>query len=119
MVTEVKPEQLWNAPYPMLVTLLGIVTEVKPEQPMKAPSTIDVTLSGMIKSVISLPFIYRSFALVNGLLFISEKTTLHHAAMSDMYTDIRLEQSEKAFIPIFVMLLGIVIEVRPEQLQKA
>ena len=33
MVTEVREEQSWKAPIPMLVTLLGIVTEVKEEHP--------------------------------------------------------------------------------------
>ena len=36
ITTLVSPEQLQNAPSPMLVTLLGIVTLVSPEQPMNA-----------------------------------------------------------------------------------
>ena len=32
MVTEVRPEQFWNASVPMLVTPLPMVTEVRPEQ---------------------------------------------------------------------------------------
>ena len=36
MVTEDKPEQPLNAPFPMLVTLEGMVTEVKPEHSEKA-----------------------------------------------------------------------------------
>ena len=34
MVTEVKPLQPENAPYPMEVTLFGMVTDVKPLQPL-------------------------------------------------------------------------------------
>jgi hypothetical protein len=42
-VTEVKPVQSSKAPYPMLVTVLGIVTEVK-LLPKKALSPMLVTL---------------------------------------------------------------------------
>ena len=50
-VTEVSPEQPENAPYPMLVTLSGIVTEVSPEQPQNALSPMRVTLSGIVIEV--------------------------------------------------------------------
>ena len=33
IVTDVRPEQPEKAPFPMLVTLLGIVIDVRPEQP--------------------------------------------------------------------------------------
>ena len=30
MVTEVRPEQLWKAPFPMVVTLLGMLVTLNP-----------------------------------------------------------------------------------------
>ena len=51
MVIEVKPEQPWNADFPILVTLLGIVMEVKPEQPWNADFPILVTLLGIVIEV--------------------------------------------------------------------
>ena len=50
-VTEVRPEQPENAPYSMLVTLLGMVTEVRPEQPENAPYSMLVTLLGIVTEV--------------------------------------------------------------------
>ena len=43
MVTEVSPEHLKKAVWPMVVTELGIITEESPEQPLKAFSPIEVT----------------------------------------------------------------------------
>ena len=40
MTTDVSPQQLANAPSPMLVTLSGIVIEVRPLQSANAPSAI-------------------------------------------------------------------------------
>ena len=43
--------QFSNAPYPMLVTLSGMVTEVRDVQKPNAPSPMLVTLSGMVTEV--------------------------------------------------------------------
>ena len=47
-VTDFKPLQPEKAPFPIVVTLLGMVREVKPLQPLKAYSPIDLTLLGMV-----------------------------------------------------------------------
>jgi hypothetical protein len=44
METRLHPK---NAPFSMLVTLLGIVMEVREEQPLKAASAMLVTLLGI------------------------------------------------------------------------
>ena len=49
MVMVVKPEQPPNAPYPMLVTLEGIVIEVRLEQSTNALKPMLVTLEGIIE----------------------------------------------------------------------
>ena len=45
------PEQSRNAPFPMLVTLFGIVIDVSPEQPENAPPPMLVTPSGIVIDV--------------------------------------------------------------------
>ena len=60
IVTEVKLVQPRNASDPMPVTLAGIVTEVSPVQPRKAESAMLVTPAGMTNApVTSLPSIVR------------------------------------------------------------
>jgi hypothetical protein len=44
-------EQSLKAPFPIFITLSGIVREVKEEQPQKASSLMLVTLLGMIIEV--------------------------------------------------------------------
>ena len=51
MVTDVKPRQRPNAPFPMEVTPVGMVIEVKPLQPENAPPPMEVTLFGMVTEV--------------------------------------------------------------------
>lgn len=53
IITEVKREQPWKAPVPILVTLLGIETLVSMVHPTKAQPPILVTPSGMIRFLIS------------------------------------------------------------------
>jgi hypothetical protein len=48
MVTEVRPVQFKNAPFPILITLSGMVMEVRPVQPANTELPIVVTLLGMV-----------------------------------------------------------------------
>jgi hypothetical protein len=48
MVIEVSEEQCAKAPFPILVTPLGISNEVNAEQPLNIPHPISFTLSGRV-----------------------------------------------------------------------
>ena len=76
---------------------------------MKAELAILVTLLGITKSVTNSPFRYRLCASERGF---EEKVIPHQAAISLIYTAVKLLQPLKASLPILVMLLGIVISVK-------
>ena len=103
----------------MLVTLLGIVTEVKPEPLKKARFPMLVTLLGITKSLTSSPTKYKRLAYVKGFALGSSNSILHHVAKSVIWTDVKPEQFANAFSPMLFTLLGIVTEVKPSQAQKA
>ena len=112
MVMEVRPEQPSNAHTPMLVTLLGMVMEVRPEQWKNALSPMLVTLLGIL--VLLQPDI-SSFVEVSmtALQLLRESYFL---LLDSTLMEVRPEQPENKRTPILVTLLGMVTEVRPEQL---
>ena len=112
MVTEVREEQPPKAIIPILVTLLGMVTEVREEQPLKAPYPILVTLLGM---VVFLQPTTRVFVAVSIIALQFSRLSYVLLPLSTTIAE-RAEQPSKALFPILVTLLGIVTEVREEQL---
>jgi hypothetical protein len=94
---------------------LGIVTDVRPEHPKKARYPIDVTLLGI--TVFLQPATRVLVAMFIIALQLSRESYTVFPFSTDM--DVRLEHFSKAPRPIDVTLLGIVMEDRPEQPQKA
>ena len=76
-------------------------------------------MDGITNSFTSIPFKIRWWAIYNGFEYTETNEMPHHEAMSDIYTAVMVEQPEKAFPPMDVTQLGMVTEVRPEQLRKA
>ena len=74
-----------------------------------------VTPSGMTRLVISSPFRNKRWAKPQGLDASFPKETAHQDARSEMRTSVNPEQPWNASLPTFVTLLGIVIDVSPEQ----
>ena len=110
----------------MEVTLLGMVTEVRPEQPEKVELSMDVTLLGMVIEVrLEQPekaslLIKRVPSLIeHDVIVLSTASTRYVSAYRLLFTTGKLVQPLKALYPMEVTLLGIVIEVRLEQPEKA
>lgn len=83
------------------VTLFGIAKDVRPEK-AKAPSPIVVTLSGIVMLLrLGHESKVRSWIVLISPFIVTEARLLH---------------PWKAYAPIEVTLEGIVIEVRPEEL---
>ena len=95
----------------MLVTLLGIVTEVKPEQPSKALPPMLVTLLGIIVVLHPECSVFVAVSIIALQLFRESYTGFP----SSTTIEVKPEHPPKACHPMFVTLLGIVTEVKPEQ----
>ena len=115
MVRDVKPEQSQKAPFPIVVTELGMVRDVKPEQPEKAESPIDVTPSGI--TVVLHPVINSLVEVF--ITALQDSLESYTGLPSSTIIDVKPEQSLKASSPIDVTELGMVRDVKPEQLSKA
>ena len=74
-----------------------------------------VTLFGITRFVTKSPFIYKFFALYNGLASELAKSMLHQAARSLMCTAVSPVQPENADSPMLVTLLPITTLVSPVQ----
>ena len=74
-----------------------------------------VTSSGITKSFTSLPFKNIRWATYSGFESPETKVMPHHEAMSEIYTAAMFGHQPKADFPMYVTLLGMVTEVRPEQ----
>lgn len=98
----------------MLVTLLGIVIEMIELQPEKAFFPILVTLLGMMVNTHPNIRVLSDFRMMALQLFLLSYTLLPFS--TSIYCN---EQSENAFVSIFVTLLGIVIEERALQPRNA
>ena len=126
IVMDVKEEHPENAPLPNSVTLFVIVIEVKEEHPLNALFPIIVTLFGMVMVVkeehsrnalfpiVVIPSKMTtvvSFVLIAlGVIFISPVPVIANDV---------IEHPSNALFPIVVTLLGIVMDVKEEQLENA
>ena len=136
-VIDVREGQFEKAYSPILVTLLGITMEVREGHSLKANSSMFVTLLGMVidgeghplkayspilvtllgMTVFWQPAI-RVFVAVSIIALQFSRLSYTLFSFSTMMV-VRFLQSLKRALPIFVTLLGIVIEVREVQLQNA
>lgn len=87
---------------PILVTLSGIVREIKSLQPLKASEPMFVTPLGTTMSLTSFPFTKRWWAMDSGF---EPNVMLHHAAMSEMFTDVKPLQSEYLQLIVYQFVL--------------
>ena len=121
ITTLVRPEQLLNAELPMLVTLLGIVTLVSPGQYSNAFSPTLVSVLG--KSTFAsagqlsnahLPKEVTPSGIVTSISPVRLNVPCSMTVKDDgNSTLVRLLQRRKASLPMLLIVLGSIIEVKP------
>ena len=99
----------------MLVTLLGIVTDVMEMHPKKVASPIPVTLWGII--VLGQPATNLFVAV--SIIPLQSLRESYVVLPSSTFIDFKLLHTPKAYHPILVTLLGIMIEVKFSWFAKA
>ena len=105
MLIEVREEQPEKAYSPMLVTPLGMVTEVREEQSLKVPPAINRVFSLIVYAPD-----FDIFAPIKQL-------SIYNTSFSQFDSSLYMPVPLKARYSIRVTLLGIVMEVREEQLE--
>ena len=102
-----------KAPYPKLVTLLGISMDVKPPIPRNAFVSILVTLLG---TMVDLHPCINVLVDVSMMALQSSRESYLGLLTSTLITD-KFWQHSKGFEPMFVTLPGIVTDVNPQSLK--
>ena len=115
MVINVRPLQPQNARSPMEVTALGMVINVRPLQPRNASFPIKATVLGI--TVFLQPAIS---VLVDVSMMALQSLRLSYTAFpASTCIDVKPLQKENTWIPMVVIELGMVTDVRPLHSQKA
>ena len=99
IVIELKPVQLRNASYPILLTLSGMIMDSNPVQPAKAWCSITLTLSGIVISFNPVQWENAPIPMASTVL--------------GMVIEVRVVQPSKAPNPMRVMLFGMVVVLQP------